>query len=206
MALVVETPDATTAATIADAFRAPAYPLTAGPSDALLKAVAVWIEDAEPVATRVLAHVMVFREISPKFELYESPLDIPFHRAIRAGHQTASGRVRVRAGRAPATHRRDIVSFVADAIKLAEDDEAVVGYCVNPESQILRRSQTFSSWKDGLRGPSPCIVTTRPQRGRKTPQRAIAKRKDEEQEEQSYWQHVTAVYDAWCGLIVEHTP
>ena len=72
LALVVETPDARTAATIADAFRAPSYPLTAGPSDALLKVVAVRVDDAEPVATRILAHAVVFREIRPQYELYES--------------------------------------------------------------------------------------------------------------------------------------
>ncbi len=44
-----------------------------------------------------------------------------------------------------------------------------------------------------------------PNAGGKLLDDSIAKREDEEQEEQSYWQHVTAVYDAWCGLIVEHS-
>ncbi len=43
-----------------------------------------------------------------------------------------------------------------------------------------------------------------PNAGGKLLDNAIAKRKDEGQEEQSYRTHVTAVYEAWCGLIVEH--
>ena len=151
LALVVETADQATAGTVADAFRAPAYPLTAGPNDALLKAVAVRVEDAEPVAARVLAHVLVFREISPQYELYESLQDIPFHRTIRA---PAIERLPIGFAFEPDGRRqllgRGLVSFVADAITLAEDDESIVGYRVEPQSQILRRSQTFSTWKDGF--------------------------------------------------------
>ncbi len=151
LALVVETPDAKTAAMVANAFRSPAYPLTAGPSDALLKAVAVRIEDAQPIATRVLAHALIFREISPQYELHESLQDIPFHRTIRA---PAVERLPIGFTFEPDGRRqllgRDLVSFVADAIKLAEDDEAIVGYRVEPQSQILCRSRTFSTWKDGL--------------------------------------------------------
>ena len=78
--------------------------------------------------------------------------DIPFHRAIRA---PAIERLPVGFAFEPDGRRRllgrDIVSFVADAIKLAEDDEAIVGYLVEPQSQILRHSRTFSTWKDGLK-------------------------------------------------------
>ncbi len=151
LAMVVETPDAATSATVADAFRAPAYPLTAGPSDALLKAVAVRVEDVEPVSTRVLAHALVFGEISPRFQLHESLRDIPFHRAIRA---PAIERLPIGFEFEPDGRRRllgrDIVSFVADAIELAEDDQAVEGYRVEPQSQILRHSRTFSNWKEGF--------------------------------------------------------
>ena len=48
LALVVETPDEEDSQIIGEAFRSPAFPLTAGPSDALLKAVAVRVEDVEP--------------------------------------------------------------------------------------------------------------------------------------------------------------
>ena len=156
LALVVETPDVKTAVMIADAFRSPAFPLTAGPSDALLKAVAVRVEDAQPIATRVLAHALIFREISPQYELHESLPEIPFHRAIRA---PAIERLPVGFAFEPDGRRRllgrDLVSFVADAIKLAGDDEAIVGYLVEPQSQIIRRSRTFSTWKDGLKWTIP---------------------------------------------------
>src|SRR5208337_2152997 len=152
LALVVETPEDKTATTVANAFNSPAYPLTAGPSDALLKAVAVRVEDVQPIATRVLVHALIFREISPHYELHESLLEIPFHRAIRA---PAIERLPVGFAFEPDGRRRlvgrDMVSFVADAIRLAEDDEAIVGYLVEPHSQILRRSRTFSTWKDGLK-------------------------------------------------------
>ncbi len=156
LVLVFEMPDATTATAIAEAFRAPAYPLTAGPSDALLRAVAVRIEDSEPVTTRILAHALVFREIRPQYELHESLQDIPFHRTIRA---PAIERLPVGFAFEPDGRRqllgRDIVSFIADAIKLADDDEAIVGYFVKPESGILRRSRTFSTWKEGFKWTIP---------------------------------------------------
>src|SRR5689334_19299805 len=41
LALLIESPDLSTAEVVADAFRRPSFPLTAGPSDALMKAVAV---------------------------------------------------------------------------------------------------------------------------------------------------------------------
>src|SRR3954463_16611093 len=55
LAVVVEAPDLPTADAVADAFRRPSFPLTAGPSDALMKAVAVRVEDVEPRAGRRLA-------------------------------------------------------------------------------------------------------------------------------------------------------
>ncbi len=106
LAIVVETLEDKTATTIASAFTSPAYPLTAGPSDALLKAVAVRVEDVQPVSTRVLVHALIFREISPQYELHESPQEIPFHRTIRApAIERLSGRLHVRSGRAPAASR-----------------------------------------------------------------------------------------------------
>ena len=69
---------------LADGFQAPAFPLAAGTSDALLKSVAVRVEAAEPISTRSLAHVLVFREILPNYELHGSLDEIPLHRTIRA--------------------------------------------------------------------------------------------------------------------------
>ena len=151
LALVVETPDAETAATVAGAFRAPAYPLTAGPSDALMRVVAVRVDEAEPVATRELAHALVFREISPRFKLSESLEDIPFHRTIRV---PAIERLPIGFAFEPDGRRRllgrDLVSFVGDAIKLGADDEPVTGYRVAPQSRILRQSTSYGNWKDRL--------------------------------------------------------
>ena len=84
LALVFEAPDVQTARAVAEGFKAPAFPLTFGPSDSLLKAVAVRAESVEPISARSLAYVLVFREILPNYSLHGSSADIPFHRSIRA--------------------------------------------------------------------------------------------------------------------------
>ncbi len=35
---------------------------------------------------------------------------------------------------------------------------------------------------------------------------SLAKREDKGQQKQSYWDHVTAVYEAWCSLKEVHAP
>ena len=84
LALVIEAQDEETAQIIGRAFQTPAFPLTAGPSDSLLKAVAVRVEALDPVSTRSLAYTLIFREISPRYGLHDSWEDLPIHRTIRA--------------------------------------------------------------------------------------------------------------------------
>ena len=84
LALVFESPDTGVAEEVAVAFRAPAFPLTAGPSDALMKAVSVRVETIQPTAERRLAHALVFGEISPRYGLYEDIAKVPLSRVIRA--------------------------------------------------------------------------------------------------------------------------
>jgi hypothetical protein len=151
LALIFETPDLSTAQSLADSFRAPAFPITAGTSDALLKAVAVRVESAEPVATRSLTHTLIFREILPNYELYGSIAEIPLHRTIRAPtvERLPTG-FRFEPDGRRHLQSRGIVSFVGDAINLHTSDEPVVGYEVTPHSSFLRNSPPFSAWKGKL--------------------------------------------------------
>ena len=151
LAFVFDSPDPQTAQFVADAFKAPAFPLTAGPSDALLKVVAVRAESVEPVSTRSVAYALIFREILPNYNLHGSLEELPLHRTVRRPMVERlptgfwfepDGRRRLQG--------REIVSFVGDAINLDSKDEPVVGYRVVPQSPILRNSPTFVAWKEGL--------------------------------------------------------
>ncbi len=151
LVFVFEASDPQSARTIADAFKAPAFPLTAGGSDSLLKAVAVRMESRDPVSTRSAAYSLIFREISPSYELHGSLKDLPLHRSVRAptiermptGFSFSIDGQRQLQGRA-------IVSFVGDAIDLDPTDEPVVGYQVVPQASILQRSPTFAAWREKL--------------------------------------------------------
>ena len=151
LAILIECQEKRTSRLVAAALAAPSFPLTAGPSDALLKAVEVRSGPAEPVATRSLAYTMVFREILPNYSLVGSLEDLPLHRSIRApmierlptGFDFDSqGRRRLR-GRA-------VVSFVGDPIDLDSSDHDVPGYRVDCRSQALRASPTFTTWKEKI--------------------------------------------------------
>ncbi len=151
LALVVEAADPATARDVAEAFASPAFPLTAGPSDALLKVVAVQVVPGEPVEKRTVAYTQVFREIHPRYELHGTWADLPIHRAIRApsierlptGFTFEAGGKRHLVGRA-------LVSFVADPIDLDPEDEPIVGYRVVPRSPGLRDSRVFIPWKEKI--------------------------------------------------------
>ena len=151
LVLVVETPDLPTAEAVADGFRRPSFPLTAGPSDALMKAVAVRVEDGETRPSRRLAYSMVYDELPPRYKLAEGWDEIPLTRVIRAptverlptGFSFEPDSPRRLLGRGP-------VTFVADPIVLGDDVEPVVGYPVEPQSRALRESPVFLTLKEGL--------------------------------------------------------
>ena len=149
LVLVVETQDAQTAEHVADAFRRPAFPLTAGPSDALMKVVAVRVEKAKPIDERRLAHVLVPRELTPRYGLFEELAKIPLSRGIRA---PSVERLPTGFAFEPDVPRRllgrALVTFVADPIVLAEGEEPVSGYRVEPQSTFLARSPKYLLWKD----------------------------------------------------------
>ena len=144
LAILVETPDLATAEAVAEAFRRPAFPLTAGPSDALMQAVGVRVEEVVPQPTRRLTHVMVYSEISPRYQLFEALAAIPLSRIVRAPtiERLPTGFIfdpdapRRLAG-------RELVTFVADPIVLDEAEEPVLGYPVEPRSSSLRRGPVF---------------------------------------------------------------
>ena len=71
---------------------------------------------------------------------------------------------------------------------------------------LATKVRSSRPWRMRCRGSSPSIVTTPPDAGGKLLDDALAKRKDDEkgQAGQSYWEHVTEVYDAWCGLKDVH--
>lgn len=151
LALVIEAQDEETAQIIGRAFQSPAFPLTAGPSDSLLKAVAVRVEALDPVSTRSLAYTLIFREISPRYGLHDSWEDLPIHRTIRAPaiERLPSGF----AFEADSPRRllaRETVSFIADPIDLDLGEEEIQGYRVTPQSRFLRESPTYSTWKEKL--------------------------------------------------------
>jgi CRISPR-associated protein Cas5t len=146
LALVVEAPTGETAARIAAAFRAPAYPLTTGTSDALLLALAVTVEETAPASTRQLIHTLIYEEISPLYRPYEELRDIPLTRTVQAprieslptGFFFDADADRRLAGRA-------LVSFVADPIELDASVPPVTGFQINPRSRPLRTE--LSKWK-----------------------------------------------------------
>lgn len=151
LALVIESPDSALARELAEAFAGPAFPLTAGPSDALLKVVSIQAVPGGPVEARSLAYTQVFREIRPRYQLHGTWADLPIHRTIRApsierlptGFSFEADGKRQLAG-------RSVVSFVADPIDLDPDDSPVVGYPVVPRSTGLRDSRIFAPWKEKL--------------------------------------------------------
>jgi CRISPR-associated protein Cas5t len=151
LALVIEAPDPAMAHDVAEAFAAPAFPLTAGPSDALLKVVAIQVAPGAPVETRSVAYAQVFREIRPRYELHGTWADLPIHRTIRAPsiERLPTGFAFERDGKRRLAGRA-VVSFVADPIDLDPEDEPIVGYPVVPRSPSLRDSPAFVPWKERI--------------------------------------------------------
>jgi CRISPR-associated Cas5-like protein len=151
LALVIEVPDASVAGTVADAFRRPAFPLTAGTSDALMHAVDVRVEEIEPRPTRRLAYCLTFGELSVRYTLAEPWNEIPLNRVIRApsverlptGFAFEDDQPRRLLG-------RELVTFVTDPIELDPEIEAVSGYPVEPRSPALRVGSAYGLLKKGL--------------------------------------------------------
>ena len=152
LVIVIEAPDDQVAAAVEKAFREPAYPLTAGPSDALMHAVRVRITTASMQASNRLAFAQVFREITPNYRLDADLNRIPFSQMIRAPSVE-----RLPTGFAfdiDAPRRllgRDSVTFVADPIVLADGEAAVDGYVVEPESPLLSRCETYRRIRESTR-------------------------------------------------------
>ncbi len=149
LVLVVETPNLPTAELVAEAFRHPAFPLTGGTSDALMKVVAVHVKKAELQETRRLAHGMVYGEIGPRYGLFEKLSEIPLHRTVRAPtvERLPTGFV-FELDSPRRLLSRELVTFVADPIELEDAEQAVNGYEINPQSSFLLQSRSYAGWKD----------------------------------------------------------
>lgn len=180
---VFEMPDRVVAEAVADGLWRPAYPLTAGTSDALLRATTVRIEEPPSASTHRLAYCMVYGELPARYKLAEDVETIPLNRMIRApsverlptGFTFEPDAPRRLAG-------RELVTFVADPIELDDDVEPVKGYPVEPQSRALQESRAFHS----LQRLQPWIIpvhrydfppmpaatcSTGPSRSGKTPRR-----------------------------------
>ncbi len=150
LALVIEAPDAATAEVVAEAYRRPGFPLTAGPSDALMKAVAVRVEEVQPMPTRRLAYTQVFDAVPPRYVLAESMDQIPLSRIIRAptverlptGFAFDPDQPRRLDGRA-------LVTFIADPIEFDEGVDPVIGYPIEPRSGALLAGPVHHPIKKG---------------------------------------------------------
>jgi CRISPR-associated protein Cas5t len=155
LVFVVETDDAADTEVVAAALDKPAFPLTAGTSDALLKLMAVRIEQTPHQSTRHLGYSLVFSELPPRYELAVDLAKVPLSRVIRAPtvERLPTGFVFDHDGRRRLAGR-DLVTFVADPIELDDDVEPVSGYPVAPHSRPLRESPTFST----LEGLQPWII------------------------------------------------
>jgi CRISPR-associated protein Cas5t len=148
LALVIEAPNTETAERVADAYRRPAYPLTAGTSDALMHAVTARVEEIGPQPTIHLIHTLVYGEISLDYKPYFELKDIPLTHTVRAptvehlptGFTFDEEGQRQLGGRA-------LVTFVADAIELQPNVPPVVGYRVVPQTQPMRSE--YERWKKG---------------------------------------------------------
>jgi CRISPR-associated protein Cas5t len=143
---VVETPEAGDAERVAGAFRAPSWPMTAGPSDALLKVLAVTISDAGLIETRHLAGTLICDEFSPLYEPLQQLDQMPLTRTVRppAVESITTGFTFEDDGRRRLAGRAT-VSFVGDPIRLPDGEPAVAGYPVTPKSRPL--SDLYESWR-----------------------------------------------------------
>ena len=146
LVFVVEGPDTSTVSRIAKAYREPAYPLTAGTSDALLQPMVVRIEETAEEPTRQLIHALIYQEISPLYRPYENIMDVPLTRMVQAPsiENLPTGFLFDDDGTRRAAHRT-LVSFVADAIELDESVPPVLGYRIVPHSRPLRSG--YDTWK-----------------------------------------------------------
>lgn len=143
---VIETPSQETADQVASAFREPKYPLTAGVSDALMHARRVSVRDETPNPTKEFAFTLVYRDIAANYKVDASMLESqPMMRSLQAPttERIATG-FRFNDAGSRSLAARAVVTFIGDRIALADDDEPVDAYDVEPSASQLRRE--LQSW------------------------------------------------------------
>ena len=205
---VIECGDDVSAEAVALALSRPRYPLTAGTSDALLKVVAVRIDHEPPRSSRRLAFSMVYGELPTLYKLAKDLDEIPLSREVRA---PAIERLPTGFVFDPVEPRRlsgrDLVTFVFDPVELGGQYRTSYGLCGRARLAPLARKSHLPVFPGNstMDYPRPSL-RLRSSGGSGLLHEALAKRKDPDkgQEGQSYWGHVTAVYDAWCGLKDVH--
>ena len=153
LVLVIEAPATASAERVAEAYRRPVYPLTAGTSDALLQALTVRVEEGVAMPSRQLIHTMIYEEISPRYRPFEQIKDLPLTRTVQAPsvENLPTGFVfEPRDNRQLAGHA--LVTFIADAIELEDGVPSAVGYRIVPRSNTLQAE--YAKWK-GLQWTIP---------------------------------------------------
>lgn len=124
---------------IANAFQKPAFPLTAGTSDALLHAQRVCVVEQTPTPAREFAHTIIFKDIAADYQVDPATLTtLPVMQSIRApsieriptGFTFDASGNRKLAGRA-------VVTFIGDRITLSNADESIEAYEIIPTGTVF---------------------------------------------------------------------
>lgn len=130
--------DVSTLQRIQQGFDCPAFPLTAGQSDSLVRVTATQIVDQEKVESETVHSTLLFGELTPDYRTAVDLATVPLAHTIRApvveriptsfsfdekGHRLLAGRA--------------LVTFVADAVTVPKE-HTVTGYAVQTRSSFFR--------------------------------------------------------------------
>lgn len=143
LCFVIRSKSSPVAENVANAFRSPRYPLTAGQSDSLLHAVRVSVCGESPVKTNVVQNTLIYSEVSPDYKLAEDLDEIPLSQSIVA---PSVQRIATGFNFDDDGHRslasRSTVTFVGNSIEVVEP---ISGYRVDPTSRFFQ-SRDLRSW------------------------------------------------------------
>lgn len=128
--------DRETAEAIADAFRKPAYPLTAGHSDSLLIVRSSTVAERDPVPLDCLSFCVVPGDLSSRYRVPENLLtELPLTATIRAPQVVSLPTAFVFEGDRRDVITRETFTFVGHPIEL---NEPMSGFLCNERTVVLR--------------------------------------------------------------------
>ena len=134
-----ELSDRQVAGQVANAFQKPAFPLTAGTSDAMLHAQRVSVVEHAPTPTREFAHTIIFRDIAADYRVDPTTLtSLPVMQSIRAPsiERIPTGFTFDTSGNRKLASRA-VVTFVGDRITLSDADESIEAYEIVPTGTVF---------------------------------------------------------------------